>query len=176
MKEGNRLFLVWLLKGKGKGLVISTQNVCQGAMRLGLKIDLASVVGNYLNCNEIFQVSFTFTDSKCIIIGIMSAEYEYISRIWCRCREWHIHSSKDHNLVSGFNLDGWLSEFVYVSCGRKLLLPTNELYETFPPLWGSLCLRIADVSPCLRFSGASERQSIHLTTLLYRYCPWIANS
>lgn len=61
MKEGNRLLLIWLLKRKGKVLVISMQNVSQGAVRLGLRIDSARVVGNYLNCNGIFQVSFTIT-------------------------------------------------------------------------------------------------------------------
>lgn len=62
MKEGNRQLLIWLLKRKGKVLVISMQNVSQGAVRLGLRIDSARVVGNYLNCNGIFQVSFTITD------------------------------------------------------------------------------------------------------------------
>lgn len=62
IKEGNRLLLIWLLKRKGKGLVISMQNVCQGAVKVGLRINTARVVGNHLNCNGIFQVSFTLTD------------------------------------------------------------------------------------------------------------------
>ena len=62
MKEGNRVALIWLLKSKGNGLVISMQNACQGAARLGLRIDTARVVGINFNCNGTFQVSFTLTD------------------------------------------------------------------------------------------------------------------
>lgn len=62
MKEGNRLLVIRLLKRKGKVLVISTQNASQGAVRLGLRIDTAIVVGNDLNCNGVFHVSFTIAD------------------------------------------------------------------------------------------------------------------
>lgn len=52
----NGLESVWLLKGKGRGLVISMQNPCQGAGRWGLGIDKAEGGGNHLNFNGTFQV------------------------------------------------------------------------------------------------------------------------
>lgn len=40
---------VWLLKGKGRSLVISMQNLYQGAGKLGIGIDKAEAGGNHLN-------------------------------------------------------------------------------------------------------------------------------
>lgn len=124
------LLSVWLLKEKGRGLVIFMQNPCQGAGSLG--IDKAGVVGNHLNCNGIFKFSFSSWGLWCTVTGVMSAELTAVQGSDADAGGNTIPnpSSRDCRRVTGFGLwnrwhwqeqtDGWAKYLWQNNLGERM--------------------------------------------------------